>query len=248
MNVWFITKERSEGLHTSTEDSVYMSADNLFKRVMISVLAENLVNSYMQHPSSKALCDALEANFEVSDAGSELYIMEQFYDYKMIDDRPVVEQAHGIHAIAKDLDNLRCPLPDKFVVGGIIAKLPPLWRNFATTLKHKRQEFTIAGLIGTLDVEEKARAKDPHARGNEGGSSAHVHKGKAKVVFQHKTAQTTNFMKKKNTKGKCFVCGGSNYWTKDHKDKQQHRQKKSANVVIGDAEKGISGSKGLDPC
>ena len=57
---------------------------------------------------------------------------------------------------------------------GIIVKLPPSWRNFATSLKHKRQEFTVAGLIGTLDVEEKARAKDTHARGNEGGSSAHV--------------------------------------------------------------------------
>ena len=32
----------------------------------------------------------------------------------------------------------------------------------------------MVGLIGNLDVEEQARAKDSHARGNEGGSSAHV--------------------------------------------------------------------------
>jgi len=50
-------------------------------------------------------------------------------------------------------------LPDKFLAGGIISNLPPSWRNFATSLKHKRQEFTINGLIETLDVEEKARAK-----------------------------------------------------------------------------------------
>ena len=40
------------------------------------------------------------------------------------------------------------------------------------------------------------------------------------------------------------MCGGSDHWVrdcKDRKDKQQHRQKKSANVVIGDAEKGTSG-------
>jgi hypothetical protein len=30
-------------------------------------------------------------------------------------------------------------LPDKFVAGGIIAKLPPSWKDFATSLKHKRQ-------------------------------------------------------------------------------------------------------------
>ena len=81
--------------------------------------------------------DTLQANYGVSDAGSELYLMEQYYDYKMVDDRSVVEQAHEIHTLAKELDNLNCSLPDKFVASGIIAMLPPSWRNFATSLKHK---------------------------------------------------------------------------------------------------------------
>jgi hypothetical protein len=46
------------------------------------------------------------------------------------------------------------------VAGDIIAKLSPSWTDFATTLKHKRQEFSVAKLIGSLDVEERARAKD----------------------------------------------------------------------------------------
>ena len=139
MNVWFITRERPVGPHTVDEDREYMAADTLFRGAVISVLGENLVDSYMQYPSGKLLWDALQANFGVSDAGSELYIMEQFYDYKMVDDRSIVEQAHELQALAKDLLNVRCELPDKFVAGGIIAKLPPSWRKFATTLKHKRQ-------------------------------------------------------------------------------------------------------------
>ena len=46
------------------------------------------------------------------------------------------------------------------MAGGIIAKLPPSWKDFATSLKHKRQEFNVEELIGTLDVEERARTKD----------------------------------------------------------------------------------------
>jgi len=42
----------------------------------------------------------------------------------------------------------------------IIAKLPPSWRNFATTLKHKRQEISVENLIASFDVEEKAQTKD----------------------------------------------------------------------------------------
>ena len=100
--------------------------------------------------------------------------MEQFYDYRMTEERSVVEQAHEIQSFFRELEHFSCMLPDKFVAGGIITKLPPSWRNFATLLKHKRQEFSVADLIGTLDVEEKARAKDTRARVAEGASSAHM--------------------------------------------------------------------------
>jgi hypothetical protein len=39
--------------------------------------------------------------------------------------------------------------------------------NFASTLQHKRQEFSVAKLIGSLDVEERARAKDTRGKGVE---------------------------------------------------------------------------------
>ena len=59
------------------------------------------------------------------------------------------------------------PYTDKFVAGCIIAKLPSQWRNFATTLKHKRQEISVENLIATLDVEEKARKKDVLEKGDQ---------------------------------------------------------------------------------
>jgi hypothetical protein len=62
-------------------------------------------------------------------------------------------------------------LPDKFIVGGIIAKLPLSWRNFATSLKHKRHEFSVIDRIWSLDVEEKAREKYTCAQGAEGSYS-----------------------------------------------------------------------------
>jgi hypothetical protein len=51
--------------------------------------------------------------------------MEQLYDYKMVENRSIVEQAHEIQALAKKLELFPCVLPDKFIADGIIAKLPP---------------------------------------------------------------------------------------------------------------------------
>jgi hypothetical protein len=72
--------------------------------------------------------DALKARYGVSDTGSELHVMEQFLDCRMVEDRFMVEQAYEIHTLVKDLRNCSkespCVLPDKFVAGGIISKFP----------------------------------------------------------------------------------------------------------------------------
>ena len=99
-------------------------------------------------------------------------------------------------------------LPDKFVAGGIIAKLPSSWRDFVTSLKHKRQEFRVAGLIGSLDVEERARAKDNHEKRVESSAANMVqkknsfasHNKKKKNMQENNNAkpkQTAQFKKKK---------------------------------------------------
>ena len=189
-------KEGKPEQFTLEEGSAFDESDNLFRGCVISVLAENLVDSYIRLITEKDLWDALEAQYGVSDAGSELYVMEQFLDYRMVEDRSMVDQAHEIHTLAKDLRNCSkespCVLPDKFVVGGIISKPPPSWRDFATSLKHKRQTFTIYGLIGTLDVEEKARAKDIRGKGVVGASSANlVQKNKLPQEQEKATAEPT---------------------------------------------------------
>jgi hypothetical protein len=63
---------------------------------------------------------------------------------------------------------------DEFVAGGIIAKLPPSWRDFTTALKHKRVHMSILDLIVSLDVEEKAQVKDGQSKGAEGQTSANM--------------------------------------------------------------------------
>ncbi|KAK1627650.1 hypothetical protein QYE76_001965 [Lolium multiflorum] len=245
------TDARPEGPLSAEEREKFEKVDAMFKAALFSILGDNIVDPYMAFDHGKDAWDALEAKFGVSDAGTELYVMEQYYDYRMTDERSVVEQAHEIQSLAKELEQFKCTLPDKFVAGGIIAKLPPSWRNFATSLKHKRQEFSVSDLIGSLHVEEKARAKDTRARSFEGGSSANVvqkknfqsHKsknknnGKGKFDEKNKASNSTNFKKKTpyKKKGNCHVCGAPGHWAPDCPERHDRRGNsgKSANVVIG---------------
>jgi hypothetical protein len=173
MNVMYVTTGKApEGV----SEEKFNADDNLFRGAIISVLVDNLVDTYLQRKTGKDIYEALEAQYGASDAGVELYVMEQFLDYMMVEDRYVVEQTHEVQALAKELENYSkeapCVLPNKFVAGAIITKLPHSWRDFSTFLKHKRKEFTFDDLIATLDVEEKAREKDTRVKAIASSSSA----------------------------------------------------------------------------
>jgi hypothetical protein len=170
----------------------------------------------------------------------------------MVENRPVVEQAHEIHALAKELEQFPCVLPDKFVAGGIIVKLPPSLMDFTTTLKHKRQEFSVVELNGSLDVKERVRAKYTRGKGVETSSAnvvqkknfnaSHNNKKKNKQQNATKPKQAASF-KKKNKGVGCFVCGSTDHWAStcpDHKFKQEKKpaqEKKTTNMVVSETER-----------
>jgi hypothetical protein len=66
--------------------------------------------------------------------------------------------------MVKELELLKIVIPNEFVAGAIIAKLPPSWRDFTTTLKHKRTHMSILDLIASPDIEEKPQAKDGRSK------------------------------------------------------------------------------------
>jgi hypothetical protein len=133
MNVFHVSKGKSEGAMTPEQEKGYDHANTIFTGAALNALVDRLVDANIQHTDGKEMWDALNTKYGASDAGSDLYIMESFHDYKMADNHSIVEQAHEIQCIAKELDHLKIVLPDRFVAGCIIAKLPSTRRNFATS-------------------------------------------------------------------------------------------------------------------
>jgi hypothetical protein len=62
--------------------------------------------------------------------------------------------------LAGEIAYLGSALPNMFVAAAIILEPLVSWRDFATSLKHRREDISTDNLIIVVDAEEKARAKD----------------------------------------------------------------------------------------
>ena len=101
LNCYSATLGKPEGDLSAEQEANFKKADTMFMAALFSVLGDNIVDPYMSFDNGKDAWEALEAKFGVSDAGTELYVMEQFYDYRMVDECSVIEQAHAIQSLAK---------------------------------------------------------------------------------------------------------------------------------------------------
>jgi hypothetical protein len=87
--------------------------------------------------------DAFETKFGVSDTGSELYVMEQFYDYKMVDDCPIVDQAHEIQSHAIKVEAI-------INSQGVWEAVSP---TDGTTMDEKKNKTAMAQLLDALSED-----------------------------------------------------------------------------------------------
>ncbi|KAK1641703.1 hypothetical protein QYE76_059508 [Lolium multiflorum] len=206
------TNARPEGPLSAEEQEKKVNA--MFKAALFSILGDNIVDPYMAFDHGKDAWDALEAKFGVSDAGTELYVMEQYYDYRMTDERSVVEKAHEIQSLAKELEQFKCTLPDKFVAEKARAK---------DTRARSFEGGSSANVVQKKNFQSH--------------KSKNKNNGKGKFDEKNKASNSTNFKRKTpyKKKGNCHVCGAPGHWAPDCPERHDRRgnNDKSANVVIG---------------
>jgi hypothetical protein len=153
MNIWWVIYPV---LSLTEERHCAFELDNTtYIGYIVSLLFDQLCDIYMEYTMASELWEALDHIYAESNAGCELYVNDQYHEYRMVDDCSIVEQTHEIQLLAGELTHFNCALPDRFMVGGIIAKLPLSWRSFATSLKHKR------GGGGVMTVENPTSPLPP---------------------------------------------------------------------------------------
>ena len=110
---------------------------------ILNTLSDCLYDLYTSMKSPKDIWNAFEAKYKTEKIGTNKFIIQKYFDYKMLDNISVLEQVYELQILVNKLRDLSINIPESFQVGAIIAKLLPSWNNFRKKLLHMSEDLTL---------------------------------------------------------------------------------------------------------
>jgi hypothetical protein len=77
MRCFDATKRKPKGEHPPVEEKASQDAYTLMRGSIINIIGKNIVESYLSISTGKDIWDVIHDKFGVSNACSEMYVMEQ---------------------------------------------------------------------------------------------------------------------------------------------------------------------------
>nr|KAJ0203998.1 hypothetical protein LSAT_V11C500296240 [Lactuca sativa] len=66
-------------------------------------------------------------------------------EFQMADNKPILEQVHEFQVIVNKLSALSIFIPELILVGAIITKMPPSWKDFSNRVVQKSKDYLLLG-------------------------------------------------------------------------------------------------------
>ena len=109
---------------------------------ILNTLSNHLYDLYTSMKSLKEIWNALETKYKTKKVGMNKFIIQKYFDYKMLDNILVLDQVHELQILINKLRDLSINIPESFQMGAIIVKLPPSGNSFRKLL-HMSEDLTL---------------------------------------------------------------------------------------------------------
>ncbi|GMP69599.1 hypothetical protein CsSME_00028798 [Camellia sinensis var. sinensis] len=229
------TKQEDETMKQTRARTKWENDDYICREHILNALSDSLFDVYQHLETAKQLWDLLQSKYLTEDATSKKFLVSNFILFTMIDTKPIMEQFHEIQHILSQFQQKNMNLDESIVVSSIIEKLPPSWKDFKKTQKHKKEDLTLEELAQHLRVEEESRLLESKDKQLAQTSNMYmVDDGKRFNKKKHKHEPQP----KKNTKkpkGACWHCGNPGQFRnkcRSYKKKPEASNAKNKFVVV----------------
>jgi len=227
-------EKENETIAEERERNKWEMDDYICRGHILNALSDALFDVYQNVETAKELWTTLEAKYLAEDATSKKFIVSQFMRYYMVDSKPIMVQFHEIQNILNQFTQQNMKMDETIIVSSIIEKLPPSWKDYKKSLKHKKEDLTLQELAQHLRVEEESRLLEGKEI-NEIKDDQVTEKAKVLTIEEGKKSNYDNKRKRKfQSKGKsekkknknvCWDCGLPGHFRHECRSKKGKKQK-----------------------
>ncbi|XP_021844984.2 uncharacterized protein [Spinacia oleracea] len=132
--------------------------------------------------SSKSIWDTLQKKYGADDAGKKKYVVGKWINFKITDDKSIMDQVHDYENIVFDILGEGMNMCETLQANVILEKFPPSWNDYRSYLKHKKKDMNLQELIGHMRTEEANRLKDKFESLSLNSSKANLVESSAPVI------------------------------------------------------------------
>jgi len=171
LNTPYSMETENETLKQACQRSKFENDDYICWGHILNSMPDTLFDVYQGMESAKELWELLENKYMTEDASSKNFLVSQFYNYKIVEGRSVLDQLHEIQRILSHYKQHKMHMDETIIVSSTMDKLPPFWKDTKRILKHKKEEMSLKELANHLRIEEELHVQD---ESNEHVSKIHV--------------------------------------------------------------------------
>ena len=143
--------------------------------------------------------------YTTEDVGKQKFVVGNYYKWEMVDNKDIKLQINEYHKLLEELKAEKIELPEQFVVGLLIEKLPDSWSEY------KQKKLSLGDLITHIIIEDTNRKEQKVAKEKQMSTKANLvqtdtkrYKNKSQNSGNKPKISIPHAFKKRGT---CFVRG-----------------------------------------
>lgn len=176
---------------------------------ILNSLSDQLYDLVSPLESPREIWRTLEARHQTSEHGTDKFLISKFDEFVMSENTSIISQLHSLLLIVSKLKNLKIELPETFIVGVIISRLPSSWKGYRKKLLHSTETYNLEEIEKHIRIEEESRSRD----GKSKFSGSNVNNVEKRGVFAGKKRKSDESNSKKDKV--CFHCGKKGHFKRD---------------------------------
>ncbi|XP_010914014.1 uncharacterized protein [Elaeis guineensis] len=126
---------------------------------ILNTLSDHLYDLFTDVKPPRDIRNALKYKYKAEEEGTNKFLISKYFDFKIVDDKPILEQVHELQVLVNKICAQKTVLPESFQVGAIISKLPPSWKDYQKKLMRKAEDFTLEQIQKHLRIEEETHSR-----------------------------------------------------------------------------------------